>query len=95
MFTTFDGAGCRSHRGCIRPPDCVVGGPRLQPGVISPYATGGHANNTDAEQSSLVKSIVANRKPPTIRNGRGDNLSDPVATAANSCVPINSPAIDD
>ncbi len=93
-FITLDEAGCCSDCGYIQAPDFVGGAPRIPPPAMSPDATGGRANNADADHSALVNSIVANRRPPTICNGRCDNPSTAVAMAANPYVPTNNAAID-
>lgn len=78
-------------------PDHVVGffgdRTRIPLIVVSRHATGGHVNHSDAEHTSLVKFIAANRKLPTLSGGSRDNLANPVATA-NRYVPTSSPAID-
>jgi len=95
VFITVDEGGGYYGSGYIQPLDFVGDGPRIPLIVVSRYDTGGQVYHSYADHTSLVKFIEANWKLPTISNSSRDNMPNPVAMAANPCVPTSSPAIDD
>ena len=95
IFITVDEGGGYYNSGYIQPLDFFGDGTRIPLIVVSPYSTGGRVVHVYADHASILKFIERNWRLPTITRRSRDNLPNPVATAGNSYVPTNSPAIDD
>jgi phospholipase C len=93
IMITFDEGGGYRDAGYVQPLDFFGDGTRIPMIVVSPYSTGGHISHTYTDHVSVDKFIEANwRLPPISATGR-DTLPNPITSASNPYVPINSPAI--
>jgi phospholipase C len=63
--------------------------------VVSPFTKAGHIAHDYADHVSILKFIEANWGLETVSTRSRDNFPNPIATADNPYVPVNSPAIDD
>ena len=95
IFITEDEGGGYYDSGYVQPLDFFGDGTRIPLIVVSPYARPGHIAHDYADHVSIDKFIEANWGLPTISKRSRDNFPNPVATADNPYVPVNSPAIDD
>jgi phospholipase C len=95
IFVTFDEGGGYYDSGYVQPLDFFGDGTRIPLLVVSPFATGGHVSHSYSDHVSILKFIEANwgLKPLTKRSR--DNDPNPVTSAGNPYVPLNSPAIGD
>jgi len=95
IIVTFDEGGGYYDSGYIQPLDYFGDGTRIPAIIVSPYTKPGHISHTYTDHVSVLKFIEANwgLKPVTSRSR--DNFPNPVATASNPYVPVNSPAIGD
>ena len=95
IFITVDEGGGYYDSGYIQPLDFFGDGTRIPLIVVSPFSLGGRVVHDYADHVSIVKFIDRNWGLPTITNRSRDNLPNPIATAGNPYVPVNTPAIDD
>ena len=95
ILITEDEGGGYWDSGYIQPLDFFGDGTRMNTLMVSPFATGGHVNHTYTDHVSFLKFVEKNwHLPPVTKNSR-DNLPNPIVTASNPYVPLNSPAIGD
>ncbi len=95
IFITEDEGGGYYDSGYVQPLDYFGDGTRIPLIVVSPYTVAGHISHDYADHVSILKFIETNWGLETITNRSRDNFPNPIATAANPYVPVNSPAIDD
>jgi len=62
---------------------------------VSPFSRGGRVVHDYSDHASILKFIERNWRLPSITERSRDNLPNPIATAGNPYVPVNTPAIDD
>ncbi len=63
--------------------------------MVSPYTTAGHISHTYTDHASILKFIEANWGLAPLTGRSRDNFPNPVTSAQNPYVPLNSPAIGD
>jgi phospholipase C len=63
--------------------------------VVSPFTTPGHISHNYADRVSLLKFIEANWYMAPVTGRSRDNFPNPVPSAANAYVPVNTPATSD
>lgn len=95
IFITFDEGGGYYDSGYVQPLDYFGDGTRIPMIVVSPYTKGGHIAHEYADHVSILKFIEANWGMETVSTRSRDNYPNPIATADNPYVPVNSPSIDD
>jgi phospholipase C len=95
IFITFDEGGGYYDSGYVQPLDYFGDGTRIPLMVVSPYTKAGHISHDYADHVSILKFIEANWGMETVSTRSRDNYPNPIATADNPYVPVNSPAIDD
>jgi phospholipase C len=95
VMITVDEAGGYYDSGYIQPLDFFGDGPRIPLIVVSPFSRGGHVVHAYSDHVSILKFIEANWKLGKISGRSRDNLPNPMTSADNPYVPMNSPAISD
>jgi phospholipase C len=95
VMITVDEAGGYYDSGYIQPLDFFGDGPRIPLIVVSPFSRGGHVVHSYSDHVSILKFIEANWKLGKISGRSRDNLPNPMTSADNPYVPVNSPAISD
>jgi phospholipase C len=95
IFITFDEGGGYYDSGYVQPVDYFGDGTRIPLIVVSPYTKAGHISHDYSDHVSILKFIEANWGMETVSARSRDNDPNPIATADNPYVPVNSPAIDD
>jgi phospholipase C len=95
IFITEDEGGGYYDSGYVQPVDYFGDGTRIPLIVVSPYTKAGHISHDYSDHVSILKFIEANWGVETITTRSRDNFPNPIATAENPYVPVNSPAIDD
>jgi phospholipase C len=95
IFITEDEGGGFYDSGYVQPLDYFGDGTRIPLIVVSPYVKAGHISHDYADHVSILKFIEANWGLETVSTRSRDNYPNPIATADNPYVPVNSPAIDD
>jgi phospholipase C len=95
IFITEDEGGGYYDSGYVQPLDYFGDGTRIPLIVVSPYTKAGHIAHDYADHVSILKFIEANWGVETVSARSRDNYPNPIATADNPYVPVNSPAIDD
>jgi phospholipase C len=95
IFITEDEGGGYYDSGYVQPLDYFGDGTRIPLIVVSPYTKAGHISHDYADHVSILKFIEANWGMETVSTRSRDNFPNPIATADNPYVPVNSPAIDD
>ncbi|MGA2536689.1 MAG: alkaline phosphatase family protein [Terracidiphilus sp.] len=95
IFITEDEGGGYYDSGYVQPLDFFGDGTRIIFLAVSPYAKPGHVAHEYADHVSIDKFIEANWGLPAITDRSRDNFPNPIATADNPYVPVNSPALDD
>jgi phospholipase C len=95
LFVAFDEGGGYWDSGYMQPVDFFGDGPRIPFIVVSPYSTGGNVVHSYADHVSVLKFIERNWRLAPLTARSRDNLPNPVSTARNPYVPVNSPAIGD
>ncbi len=95
VMITVDEAGGYYDSGYIQPLDFFGDGPRIPLIVVSPFSRGGHIVHSYSDHVSILKFIEANWKLGKISGRSRDNLPNPMTSADNPYVPVNSPAISD
>jgi phospholipase C len=63
--------------------------------VVSPYTNPGHISHSYTDHVSILKFIEANWELKPLTNRSRDNFPNPITSASNPYVPLNSPAIGD
>ncbi|HTV94831.1 MAG TPA: alkaline phosphatase family protein [Steroidobacteraceae bacterium] len=95
IFITFDEGGGYYDSGYVQPVDFFGDGTRIPLIVVSKYTKPGHISHDYGDHVSIVKFIERNWKLGTITRRSRDNFPDPIVTADNPYVPLNSPALGD
>jgi phospholipase C len=95
VFITVDEGGGFYDSGYIQPLDFFGDGTRIPLIVVSPFSRGGRVVHDYSDHASILKFIERNWRLPPITERSRDNLPNPIATAGNPYVPVNTPAIDD
>jgi phospholipase C len=95
IFITEDEGGGYYDSGYVQPLDYFGDGTRIIFLVVSPYTKPGHIAHDYADHVSILKFIEANWGMETVTTRSRDNFPNPIVTAENPYVPVNSPAIDD
>ncbi len=95
IFITFDEGGGYYDSGYVQPVDFFGDGTRIPLIVVSPYTKPGHIAHEYSDHVSILKFIEANWGMETVSARSRDNYPNPIATADNPYVPVNSPALDD
>ncbi len=95
IFITFDEGGGYYDSGYVQPLDFFGDGTRIPFIVVSRYTKPGHISHEYTDHVSILKFIERNwdLQPVTYRSR--DNLPNPIVTASNPYVPVNTPAIGD
>lgn len=95
IFITEDEGGGYYDSGYIQPVDFFGDGTRIPLPIVSPFSEGGHLSYNTRTASPLLNSSrgISGLKPLTARSR--DNLPNPKTAKKNSCVPLNTPTIDD
>lgn len=70
-------------------------GTRIPLIVVSRYTRAGHISHAYGDHVSILKFIERNWSLPPVTGRSRDNFPNPVSTAKNPYVPLNSPAITD
>lgn len=95
IIVTFDEGGGYYDSGYIQPLDYFGDGTRIPAIVVSPFTTGGHVSHVYADHVSVLKFIEANWRLTPLTARSRDNFPNPISSATNPYVPLNSPAIGD
>jgi phospholipase C len=95
IFITFDEGGGYYDSGYVQPLDYFGDGTRIPLIVVSPYSTGGHISHVYSDHVSILKFIERNWGLEAVTRRSRDNFPNPITTAGNPYVPVNSPAIGD
>ena len=95
IFVTFDEGGGYYDSGYVQPVDYFGDGTRIPLIVVSKYTNAGHISHEYTDHVSILKFIERNWGIGTITHRSRDNYPNPIATADNPYVPVNSPAIGD
>jgi len=95
VFITFDEGGGYWDSGYIQPLDFFGDGTRIPLLVVSPFSRGGKISHSYADHVSILKFIETNWSVPPVTGRSRDNFPNPVTTAQNPYVPVNTPAISD
>jgi phospholipase C len=95
IFITFDEGGGYYDSGYVQPLDYFGDGTRIPLIVVSPYATGGYITHNYSDHVSILKFIERNWNLGRVTNRSRDNFPNPVSSASDPYVPLNSPAISD
>jgi phospholipase C len=95
IFITFDEGGGYYDSGYVQPVDFFGDGPRIPLLVVSKYSQGGKIGHEYSDHVSILKFIERNWGTDTITSRSRDNFPNPITSAGNPYVPVNSPAIGD
>ncbi len=95
IIVTMDEGGGYYDSGYIQPLDYFGDGTRIPTIVVSPYTRPGHISHTYTDHVSILKFIEANWGLKPLTNRSRDNFPNPLTSASNPYVPLNSPAIGD
>ena len=95
ILVTFDEGGGYYDSGYIQPLDYFGDGTRIPTLVVSPYTKPGHISHTYTDHASILKFIEANWELAPLTGRSRDNFPNPITSAQNPYVPLNSPAIGD
>ena len=95
IFITFDEGGGYYDSGYVQPVDYFGDGTRIPLIVVSKYSKGGNISHEYSDHVSIVKFIERNWGLKTITKRSRDNFPNPITTADNPYVPVNSPALGD
>ena len=95
IFITFDEGGGFYDSGYVQPVDFFGDGTRIPLIVVSPYTRPGHISHEYGDHVSILKFIERNWTLGTITSRSRDNFPNPVVSADNPYVPLNSPALGD
>jgi acid phosphatase len=94
LVTTDEGGGYYDS-GYIQPLDFFGDGTRIPLLAISPWVTAGKVDHTYYDHGSIIKFIERNWGLAPLSGRSRDNLPNPITSATNPYVPVNSPAIGD
>jgi phospholipase C len=95
IFITFDEGGGYYDSGYVQPLDFFGDGTRIPLLVVSPYAKSAHISHRYSDHVSILKFIERNWKLKPVTYRSRDNFPNPITSASNPYVPLNSPAIAD
>jgi len=95
IIVTMDEGGGYYDSGYIQPVDYFGDGTRIPTIVVSPWTTPGHISHSYTDHVSILKFIEANWGLSPITKRSRDNFPNPITSADNPYVPLNSPAIGD
>jgi phospholipase C len=95
IIVTFDEGGGYYDSGYIQALDYFGDGTRIPTIVVSPFTKAGHISHTYSDHVSVLKFIEANWKLAPVTSRSRDNFPNPISSADNPYVPLNSPAIGD
>jgi len=95
IIVTFDEGGGYYDSGYIQPLDYFGDGTRIPTLVVSKYTRAGHISHTYADHASILRFIEANWGLAPLTARSRDNFPNPITSAQNPYVPLNSPAIGD
>jgi len=95
IFVTFDEGGGYYDSGYVQPLDFFGDGTRIPLIIVSPFTQGGHVSHSYSDHVSLTKFIERNWNLGALTNRSRDNDPNPITSASDPYVPLNSPAIDD
>jgi phospholipase C len=95
IIVTFDEGGGYYDSGYVQPLDYFGDGTRIPALVISPYTKPGHISHAYADHVSILKFIEANWGLAPVTGRSRDNYPNPITSADNPYVPLNSPALGD
>ena len=95
IFVTFDEGGGYWDSGYVQPLDFFGDGTRIPLIIVSPFTQGGHVSHSYSDHVSLTKFIERNWNLGALTSRSRDNDPNPVTSASDPYVPLNSPAIDD
>jgi phospholipase C len=95
ILITVDEGGGYYDSGYVQPVDFFGDGTRIPLIVVSNYSEGGNVSHEYSDHASIIKFIERNWQLPKLSNRSRDNLKNPITSAANPYVPMNSPAIGD
>jgi phospholipase C len=95
IFITFDEGGGYYDSGYVQPLDYFGDGTRIPLIVVSPYTTPGTISHSYSDHVSILKFIESNWYLPPVTGTSRDNFPNPMTSATDPYVPLNSPAISD
>jgi phospholipase C len=95
ILITFDEGGGYYDSGYVQPLDFFGDGPRVPLIVVSRYVKAGHISHDYGDHVSILKFIERNWHLPPVTHRSRDNFPNPLVTAENPYVPVNSPALGD
>jgi len=95
IMITFDEGGGYYDSGYVQPLDFFGDGTRIPLIVVSPYTAPGHISHNYSDHVSILKFIEANWYLAPVTGRSRDNLPNPMTSASNPYVPLNTPAISD
>ncbi len=93
ILITVDEGGGYYDSGYVQSVDFFGDGTRIPLLVVSPFSKGGRVVHNYYDHVSIDKFIEFNWGLEKISASSRDNLPDPITSAGNPYVPINSPAI--
>ncbi|MFM0737106.1 alkaline phosphatase family protein [Paraburkholderia xenovorans] len=94
VITTDEGGG-HFDSGAIQNLDFFGDGPRIPMLVVSPYARKGAVDHTYSDHGSVLKFIERNWRLQPLSARSRDRLPNPVGTAQNAYLPVNTTSIGD
>jgi phospholipase C len=95
IFITFDEGGGYYDSGYVQPVDFFGDGTRIPLIAVGPYLKPGHISHDYTDHVSILKFIERNWTLSAVTNRSRDNFPNPLVTADNPYVPVNSPALGD
>ncbi|HUK56912.1 MAG TPA: alkaline phosphatase family protein [Nitrospiria bacterium] len=95
ILVTFDEGGGYYDSGYVQPLDFFGDGTRIPLLAVSSHALPGRVIHTYGDHVSILKFIERNWELDPLTGRSRDNLPNPVTSAADPYVPLNSPAIGD
>ncbi len=95
IFITEDEGGGYYDSGYVQPLDFFGDGTRIPLIVVSKFTSAGHISHYYSDHVSILKFIERNWGLKTVSARSRDNYANPIVSASNPYVPLNSPAISD
>jgi phospholipase C len=95
IIITEDEGGGYYDSGYVQPLDFFGDGTRIPLIVVSPFTKAGHISHNYSDHVSILKFIERNWGLKPVSNRSRDNFENPIVSASNPYVPLNSPAISD
>jgi phospholipase C len=95
ILITEDEGGGYYDSGYIQPLDFFGDGTRIPALMVSQFSAGGKVSHVYGDHVSFLKFVEKNWNLPTVAEDTRDNYPNPITTASNPYVPLNSPAIGD